>query len=210
MNIAMIAKKGGVGKTTCSLLTAEALRQAGYRVAVHDFDEQGTSSKSLRFSGGELVKRGQEYHYVVYDTPPSLEDVRTNAAVRYAAVVIVVTSQSMVDMWEVPEAVAFAKRVNPAAVVKVLVNQFKAGTILARNVVGTAQKLGVELLNARIPARETYAHFVGGGGWDVLDKPGQSAAVMLALEISGLTSSPSVALVDDEQMSNSEQDIPTI
>ena len=49
MKIAFLAKKGGAGKTTSSLLVAEALRQAGNHVAVQDFDKQGSSTKSLMY-----------------------------------------------------------------------------------------------------------------------------------------------------------------
>jgi cellulose biosynthesis protein BcsQ len=36
MNITLLAKKGGVGKSTVSVLLYEAFRQAGKSVAIHD------------------------------------------------------------------------------------------------------------------------------------------------------------------------------
>jgi len=68
-------KKGGAGKTTSSLLVAEALRQSGNHVALQDFDKQGSSTKSIRHSGSEVeiaVPKNQ-YTYIVFDTPPNLE-----------------------------------------------------------------------------------------------------------------------------------------
>ena len=47
MNITLLAKKGGVGKSTLALLLYEAFRQAGKTVFVHDWDSQGTSTKAL-------------------------------------------------------------------------------------------------------------------------------------------------------------------
>ncbi len=89
MKIAFLAKKGGVGKTTSSLLVAEALRQAGNHVAIHDFDKQGTSSKSIRYSGStvEIAVEHNQYSYIVFDTPPNLEHATTNFAVKEADVV---------------------------------------------------------------------------------------------------------------------------
>jgi cellulose biosynthesis protein BcsQ len=52
MRIAVIAKKGGVGKTTLCILLHEALRQTGQQVAVRDFDAQGSATKALSEAGG--------------------------------------------------------------------------------------------------------------------------------------------------------------
>ena len=52
MNITLLAKKGGVGKSTVSLLLFEAFRQAGKTVAILDWNAQGTSSKALEQIGG--------------------------------------------------------------------------------------------------------------------------------------------------------------
>ena len=50
MQIAVIAKKGGVGKTTLCILLHEAIRQTGQRVAVRDFDAQGSATKALNLT----------------------------------------------------------------------------------------------------------------------------------------------------------------
>lgn len=52
MNITLLAKKGGVGKSTISILLYEAFRQAGKTVSIHDWDAQGTSSKALELITG--------------------------------------------------------------------------------------------------------------------------------------------------------------
>ena len=41
MNITLLAKKGGVGKSTVCILLYEAFRQAGKTVSIHDWDAQG-------------------------------------------------------------------------------------------------------------------------------------------------------------------------
>jgi chromosome partitioning protein len=197
MKIAFLAKKGGAGKTTSSLLVAEALRQAGNHVAVHDFDKQGSSTKSIRYSGSqvELAVPNSEYTYIIFDTPPNLEHATTQLAVKEADVVIVVTGQTVVDFWEVAEAVAFAEKTNPKAVVRVLVNRVKSGTILARSVDESVATLKIKALKTQIPDRQGFAHFVGGGGWTVLDRAAQVLAGKLALEVVSLTHAPSLGQV---------------
>ena len=101
MKIAFVAKKGGAGKTTSSLLVAEALRQAGNHVALQDFDKQGSSTKSIRHSGSEIeiaVAKNQ-YTYIVFDTPPNLEHAASLVAVQQADVIIIVTG-SKSPVWE--------------------------------------------------------------------------------------------------------------
>ena len=195
MKIAFLAKKGGAGKTTSSLLVAEALRQAGNHVAVQDFDKQGSSTKSLMYSKSEveIAVTRNEYTYIVFDTPPNLEHAATLLAVREADVVLIVTGQQIVDFWEVTEAVDFAEKTNSRAVVRVLVNKVKSGTILARSVDESVAALKVKALQTQIPDRQVFAHFVGGGGWNVLDRAAQVIAGKLALEIVSLTNSSSLS-----------------
>ena len=194
MKIAFLAKKGGAGKTTSSLLVAEALRQAGNHVALQDFDKQGSSTKSIRHSGSEVeiaVPKNQ-YTYIVFDTPPNLEHSASLVAVQQADVVIIVTGQTVVDFWEVTEAVEFAEKTNPKAAVRVLINRVKTGTILARSVEESVSALKIKALKTQIPDRQVFAHFVGGGGWNVLDRAAQALAGKLALEIVSLPQTASL------------------
>src|ERR1700719_679096 len=69
MQIAVIAKKGGVGKTTLCILLHEAIRQTEQRVAVRDFDAQGSATKALRRFGGTPEVHGEKYDVVFIDSP---------------------------------------------------------------------------------------------------------------------------------------------
>lgn len=66
MNITLLAKKGGVGKSTLSILLYEAFRQAGKSVSLKDWDAQGTSTKALELIYGrdsaELKPKIRHYH----------------------------------------------------------------------------------------------------------------------------------------------------
>ena len=64
--ITFALQKGGVGKTTSTVATAEILAAAGYRVLVVDFDSQGNATKMLtgssiyRFTGKTVMEAIQE------------------------------------------------------------------------------------------------------------------------------------------------------
>jgi chromosome partitioning protein len=133
MKITLLAKKGGVGKSTVSLLLYEAFRQAGKSVSLHDWDAQGTSSKSLELiHGAARPDKADIANIVIYDTPPSLERNATATAVRSADIVLVVTSPSPADIWEAEDAVRFVQAKNSKALVRVVFNKVREATVLGR------------------------------------------------------------------------------
>jgi chromosome partitioning protein len=168
MNITFLAKKGGVGKTTVSLLFYEALRQAGKSVSLHDWDAQGTLSKALTLIEGQKPEINRKADFVIYDTPPNLEHTATATAVRNADVAIVITSPAPADIWEAEDAVKFVKARNPKAKVRVVFNKFRSTTVLGRLVEDSAKEVSAPALPVRLALRECYVHAVG-QGWKALD-----------------------------------------
>jgi len=73
MTITLLAKKGGVGKSTVCLLLHEAFKKAGKTVAIQDWDAQGTSSKALAFVDGQRAEPNGNHDILLIDTPPNLE-----------------------------------------------------------------------------------------------------------------------------------------
>lgn len=75
--ITFALQKGGVGKTTSTVSTAEILAAAGYRVLVVDFDSQGNATKILtgksiyQYSGKTIMEAIQEGN-----AEPYIENVR--------------------------------------------------------------------------------------------------------------------------------------
>ena len=120
MNITLLAKKGGVGKSTLSILLYEAFRQAGKTVSMHDWDAQGTTSKAMELITGHKPEIDRKADITIYDTPPNLEHTATATAVRSADIALVVTSPSPADVWEAEDAVRFVQSRNPKAAVRVV------------------------------------------------------------------------------------------
>jgi chromosome partitioning protein len=183
MNITLLAKKGGVGKSTISLLLHEAFRRAGRSVSLHDWDAQGTSSKALELIlGTESRTPLKEAEIVLYDTPPNLEHIATATAVRDADIVLVVTSPSPADIWEADEAVRFVKAKNPSAKVRVIFNKVKKATVLGRLVEESAKQLSVPVMSVTLSARECYQHAVA-QGWKALDAAAKQEVLELIVAL---------------------------
>ena len=186
MIITLLAKKGGVGKSTTCLLLYEAFKKAGKSVAIQDWDAQGTSNKALEFIKGQRAEHSNTYDVLLYDTPPNLEHPATAAAVRSADIVLVVTSPAPADIWEAEEAVHFVQGKKPEAAVRVLFNKVRKNTILGRLVDESAKQVGAPVLPIQLSARECYQHAVG-QGWAALDSAAREEVLQLAVSLMSLS-----------------------
>lgn len=195
MKIALIAKKGGVGKSTLAVLLHEAFRQAGKRPALRDWDLQGTSTKALELirktasaaGGGTAASpadspAGAPPDVFLYDTPPNLDHVATAVAVREADVVLVVTSPSPADIWEAEDAVRFVRSRRKDAPVKLIFNKVRRSTLLGRLVAESAREISAEPLAPTVSARECYQHALA-QGWRALDGAAREEILQLAVAI---------------------------
>ena len=185
MNIALIAKKGGVGKSTGTILLYEALRQAGRNVAIKDWDAQGTSTKTLRLISTEKPQINGKPDIVIWDTPPSLEHTATATAVRNADIALVVTTPGMADSWEAEEAVRFVRNRNPKAVVRVVFNKFRKATVLGRLVDESAKEMSAPVLPVMLSFRECYSHAIG-QGWKALDSAAREEVLQFTVALLSL------------------------
>jgi chromosome partitioning protein len=185
MNITVMAKKGGVGKSTVALLLYEAFRQAGKTVALHDWDAQGTCTKALEMINGHHMAADRNADIVIWDAPPNLEHTATATAVRNADIVLVVTSPSTADIWEAEDAVQFAKARNPKAKIRVAFNKFKRATLLGRLVEESAKQINAPTLSVMLSERECYKHTIG-QGWKSLDSAAREEVLQFAVALLSL------------------------
>ncbi len=182
MTITLLAKKGGVGKSTVCLLLHEAFKKAGKSVAIQDWDAQGTSNKALAFVNGQRAEPDASYDILLIDTPPNLEHPATAAAVRSADIAIVVTSPAPADLWEAEEAVQFVKSKAPKASVRVLFNKVRKNTILGRLSNESSKQIGAPIIPVKLSARECYQHAIG-QGWAALDASAREELLHLAVSL---------------------------
>ena len=182
MTITLLAKKGGVGKSTVCLLLHEAFKKAGKTVAIQDWDAQGTSNKALAFMNGQRAEPDASYDILLIDTPPNLEHAATAAAVRSADIAIVVTSPAPADLWEAEEAVQFVKKKAPKASVRVLFNKVRKNTILGRLSDESSKHVSAPVIPVKLSARECYQHAIG-QGWAALDAAAREELLHLAVSL---------------------------
>jgi len=169
MQISVCAKKGGVGKTTVSLLLYYALADAGKDVALSDWDPQGTATQSLSRNEGRLWKPGETPELLIVDTAPYLQNPHTIQTLRASDTVLIVTTPSPADLWEAGEAVAFAREINPTAKIRLVLNKVRSGTFLTKNLLENEQKsLPAEPVKHALALRESYQHALL-AGWKGLD-----------------------------------------
>lgn len=185
MNITLLAKKGGVGKSTVSLLLYEAFRQAGKTVDIHDWDAQGTSTKALEMINGHNTAGDHKADITIYDTPPNLEHTATATAARSADIALVVSSPSPADVWETDEAVRFVQGRNKKAIVRVIFNKVRKTTVLGRLVDESAKQVSAPSLPVTLSARECYQHSVA-QGWKALDSAAREEVLQLAVALLSL------------------------
>jgi len=183
MKILLCNGKGGTGKTTLCVLLASALADAGKRVAVLDRDPQGTARKWIAECGGGVAihERGAEYDAVLIDTPPRLDTLAP--AVLLCSVAVIVSSPSPADLWTT-QATAEAVRgyLPDRGQIRLLFNGVSANTILARDLTGMADRVGVKALAATISRRQCYQH-AALLGWAALDRAAREEVSGAALEI---------------------------
>lgn len=172
MIISSLNSKGGVGKTTLSLLLAEAIQRAHGTVEVWDTDPQGSAvdwaenaledGDPLNFSvtavnKAQLRRRPIGADYTIIDTPPG-DPETIDLAARRSDFLIIPTDTSPMDMkraattieaFSVPSALLFYK-VNPRTQLYATAQQW-------------ADKENVSLLDAVVPVREDAKKIVDTG-----------------------------------------------
>ncbi len=186
MQITVMAKKGGVGKSTVSLMLNEAFLQAGRSARVHDWDAQGTSSKALALINGINGKKtatSPDADIIIFDTPPSLDHTATKTAVRDANIVLIVTTTAPADIWEAEEAVQFAQANNNAkAKIRVVFNKVRKTTLLGRLADQSGKQTTAPSLPVMLSERECYKHAIG-QGWKALDAAAREEVLQFAVAL---------------------------
>ena len=112
-NIAVVARKGGSGKTTVAVNLAIAAHRRGRRVQLADTDPQGSATEVMKvripdgpqvlsLSGGELFKLQKatptaEVDITVLDTPAASEDALGHA-IALAHLTLIIVRPTFLDM----------------------------------------------------------------------------------------------------------------
>lgn len=151
--------KGGVGKSTLSVLTTLLLEQSGQSTGLIDRDPQASATFWLQNLNREQAKPDGNYDHWIIDTPPNLSSPLFTESVRQADRIVVVCSPSPTDLWTTKETVnAISAIKQPQSKVLLLFNRVKTNTTLARGIDQLAEKLGAPRIPRILTDRQAFQH----------------------------------------------------
>lgn len=176
--------KGGSGKTTATILLGLALIEAGHNARVLDADPQSTASRWIA-DGGLPLNSADNSATVLIDTPPRLDDANLRKAIQDSDTVIVVSSPSPADLFTSQDTAQLIASLKATKKARLLFNQVQDGTILARGLDETAQRIGLLPLKSVLARRQCYQHAVL-LGWSALPAKAKEEVLKVALEVVSL------------------------
>lgn len=189
MNFVFCSPKGGVGKSTASLLLGAALARAGHAVGIKDLDPNGTATRSAERLGVPLAANGTKTGILIVDTPPSLSHDATRAAIAAADVAIVVSGVDTAELEKLPAEVGTLLALRNNRPIRVLLNRIPPGTTLAAKQVPAIREqlsvLGLPALNACLGYRMCYS-YAHSAGWAALNPAAQAEVMSYAIESLGV------------------------
>ena len=172
MRLAITNLKGGTGKTTTAVYLATGLGKLA-RTLLIDADEQGSATAWTNLIGqncpydlvtharsdihDQLARLMREYDHVVIDAPPHDAAVVRSAILAATDILIPLTPSTMDvnRLWPMIE-LAGAVTLSHAPSVHVLLTKVRPHTRTLRMTRETLTEMGVPVLGAEIPQRETY------------------------------------------------------
>ena len=183
--IAVTHPKGGVGKTTTSMVLSAELAERGYRTMVADCDAQASASAwanaapegkpfpaavvNLSAYAGkvhrEIQKQLENYDFIIVDCPPGLDSLSPQSAILIADLVIVPMPPSPADLWACLGAIRLIERgadLNPALIARLLPNRV-VRTTLSNAIMRQLAEFEVPLMSSRLTNRTAYQEAVVSG-----------------------------------------------
>lgn len=194
LKIVFANAKGGVGKSTTTLLTACVLAHLGKKVALIDSDvNQKTLSKGVSYlnsqnlipNGIELYDKNKEYDVLIYDTPGRLDSVETQDAIQDATNIILITSPSAADLFTARDTAEMLKEGGHDHKTKILFNKIRKGTKSSSNLDRATELIGLERIQNPLYLRSSFEGLFL-DGWNAIthQQKGELSLVMLEMIVS--------------------------
>jgi chromosome partitioning protein len=182
MIIGVLSQKGGVGKTTIALNLAATIAASGSRVLVVDADPQGSATAWSSAREAEplfpvvgmakptlhrdLPSLAANYHYVVIDGAPRVNDLG-RSAILASNLVLIPVQPSPYDVWAAAETVRLireARQIKPGLDAAFVINRIVARTAIGRDArKALAHFEDVPVLEAHLSQRILYAESAAKG-----------------------------------------------
>jgi len=174
MLIAWAQKKGGVGKSTLATHMAVWLHDSGFKTALLDADEQGSSSRWIGQAETRItvestddpdkcVPIAQElissHDFVIADAPGGMGQI-SRTLLLLADLAIFPIGPSILDVWSVSDAteiLRYAQGINrgkPEG--RLVLNKMETGGVISRELRETAPRLGLAVASSVIRHLRVY------------------------------------------------------
>ncbi|MDX2225584.1 MAG: ParA family protein [Verrucomicrobiae bacterium] len=180
MKIAFVNGKGGVGKTTVSLMLAATFHQIGQDVSIEDRDPQQSATilapnLSLSISTGAPT--------VIIDTAPRLDHRPTLDAIRTADLVVLISSPSPADLAStVKTAQVIQENRNSKKLTRVLFNSVQVHTRLAHGLDELRGNFPFPVVKNHLSRRQAY-QLATLYGWKELNTEAREEILKVAVEL---------------------------
>lgn len=178
IRIAFVNGKGGVGKTTCAMLIAAALAQAGQTISIDDRDPQGSATTAAGIFG---FKTGQDGEVVIIDTAPNIRLPATSEAIRTADLAVLVTTPSPLDLATTAATAHLIQAESPGKT-RLLFNLVQTNNRFFDEMPGIATEIPFPSL-ANYLRRRTAYQVAQLGGWKSLPVKNREEVLLVAMEI---------------------------
>ncbi len=176
--IALLAQKGGAGKTTVTMQLAAGLRMRGQTTAVADLDPQSSALRwaqaaptetpfpapVVRLAGKQQVIAAglkvltARHHFVLLDCPPSLEHAHMRAALALADLILIPLVPGPLDLWSAraTEQAVLAEQARRPGLRAALVPNRMQNTKLTGTVLEVAREFTLPVLGSTLGQRTAY------------------------------------------------------
>jgi chromosome partitioning protein len=181
MIISFLNQKGGVGKTTLAIHTADTLARAGHRVMVIDADPQGSALDWSTARQGEplfpvvgmpkpsihkdLPSLAAGYDAIVIDCPPRVYDV-ARSAIMASDLIVIPVQPSPYDVWaaqEINDLIAEGRVYRPDLKAVFVINRKIANTAIGRDVAEALANYPMPVMKSSLTQRVTFAESATAG-----------------------------------------------
>ena len=191
LKITFLNQKGGVGKSTASVLVGAALSSAGYQVAFEDNDSQGSLTMWTDKIGKlPMVHECPTAEVIVCDTPGRIDLNQEELEGFFRGIIqssdrlVLVSEKSLFSTQaSIPMIEMVKKYMKPEAKAMILFNKVRTRTLVGRqDEVEMAQDLGLPVLKNSLSLAASYENVQIQGFASVLGK-NRERIFSLALEI---------------------------
>ncbi len=148
-------QKGGVGKSTISLLLSISLSKFS-RVAILDMDHQGSlmqlreQFQDFEISNSKLLLSNDlDYDIIIVDTPPYLSN-ELSQLIQIADLIIIPTKAGILDVLAISSTIDLIKQEKMESKALIVLNMIKPKTTLTKDIMESLEPFKIEVAKTKI------------------------------------------------------------